>query len=820
MSSESPTRTSDSSRRPSVEEKQSGAEVAPEDEYVELGEMEEESAADAESEDKVRVDVDAKPGLSRFKLAALRVMRENAVAKRLAMFKALRATDMTSSYAAEYTGAVEAKTVAFHRRLERGAGLELFYTKGKRLPGSYANVKGRATSVGDARLRVVMHAGHGLVWWRGHKFGPVKAFRTRGITHCFAVEDILQVGLLQGDKKGLSFFVKLKRPASVVTWHGGRHVKDSEAFEPFSLVFSAQTRATASIFMGGFELLRRHHTQLFHEDDEVDEADAYSLAPQATPSGLSEEPTLVETATASLRAAAGLKPRKSLVINGKIKATDLQSSKTASFAGAAPLGRPSIHAFTRGGVPAGTARRASDAKAVPAHVLPSHFSIVSSFFEPHRDPTHQHYHQDIQARIVEVYYEAFVEDPDLDLLQQPKIRLPNGNRFRLPTEHFCEGVWCTATVDPNGYDEDRNTYTLIYHEGPFENRKGTVIKIAGFPQGTMFEKVPREHIFVDIFDQPSKGKPYFTLGATFVQVLLYALWTYTPASRGPHGGPSTLALDVVSAWPDCEDQRSEVWRYWGYQFVHGSNAHITFNALVQMATGIPLELAHGSFLVGLVYNLGVVVGALSVMFSDPTTLVVGASGGVYCLFGAHFGHTCLNFHELHRGIFNRWTRFGLLGAFVAIDSYLAYQDLRENKNDASTSYSAHIGGFIAGIGFSSLCFHELVEHSFVEEAVRFGSALVVVVLAVYLAINAAVMDPIKGIHTPVRSEVYCCYQTAYCSGFSKSDNDLFSCSWDGDKYIVWPDPALGGYGWRQPDTTFSCDQLVDWAAGDSAPTAN
>ena len=94
--------------------------MAPEDEYVELGEMEEESAADAESKDKVRVDVDAKPGLNRFKLAALRVMRENAVAKRLAMFKALRATDMTSSYAAEYTGAVEAKTVAFHRRLERG----------------------------------------------------------------------------------------------------------------------------------------------------------------------------------------------------------------------------------------------------------------------------------------------------------------------------------------------------------------------------------------------------------------------------------------------------------------------------------------------------------------------------------------------------------------------------------------------------------------------------------------------------------------------------------------------------------------------------
>ena len=91
-----------------------------------------------------------------------------------------------------------------------------------------------------------MHAGHGLVWWRGHKFGPVKAFRTRGITHCFAVEDILQVGLVQGDKKGLSFFVKLKKPASVVTWHGGRHVKESETFEPFSLVFSTQTRAKPS----------------------------------------------------------------------------------------------------------------------------------------------------------------------------------------------------------------------------------------------------------------------------------------------------------------------------------------------------------------------------------------------------------------------------------------------------------------------------------------------------------------------------------------------------------------------------------------------
>jgi len=81
-----------------------------------------------------------------------------------------------------------------------------------------------------------------------------------------------------------------------------------------------------------------------------------------------------------------------------------------------------------------------------------------------------------------------------------------------------------------------------------------------------------------------------------------------------------------------------------------------------------------------------------------------------------------------------------------------------------------------------------------------------VALVVFLVANVAAMDPIRGIHTPDREDVYCCYQTAYCSGLDKSDNDKFSCSLDDGDYIVYPRNQR-----TNNQETLSCDALVDFA---------
>lgn len=63
--------------------------------------------------------------------------------------------------------------------------------------------------------------------------------------------------------------------------------------------------------------------------------------------------------------------------------------------------------------------------------------------------------------------------------------------------------------------------------------------------------------------------------------------------------------------------------------------HIVFNSIAQLAIGIPLELVHKFWRVGLVYVLGVLAGSLAVSVTDPKVYLAGASGGVYALIAAH-----------------------------------------------------------------------------------------------------------------------------------------------------------------------------------------
>ncbi|CAL8249595.1 unnamed protein product [Boreogadus saida] len=59
------------------------------------------------------------------------------------------------------------------------------------------------------------------------------------------------------------------------------------------------------------------------------------------------------------------------------------------------------------------------------------------------------------------------------------------------------------------------------------------------------------------------------------------------------------------------DRRWEAWRFGSYMFVHAGVEHILGNLVMQLLLGIPLELVHKGFEVGMVYLAGVLAGELS-----------------------------------------------------------------------------------------------------------------------------------------------------------------------------------------------------------------
>lgn len=92
-------------------------------------------------------------------------------------------------------------------------------------------------------------------------------------------------------------------------------------------------------------------------------------------------------------------------------------------------------------------------------------------------------------------------------------------------------------------------------------------------------------------------------------------------------------------------RRYEIWRYFTYIFIHAGVYHILSNLLIQLFLGIPLEMVHKWWRVGVVYMTGVIAGSLASSISDPGSFLAGASGGVYALIAAHLANViivCIN----------------------------------------------------------------------------------------------------------------------------------------------------------------------------------
>lgn len=88
-------------------------------------------------------------------------------------------------------------------------------------------------------------------------------------------------------------------------------------------------------------------------------------------------------------------------------------------------------------------------------------------------------------------------------------------------------------------------------------------------------------------------------------------------------------------------RRYEAWRFLTYMLVHAGFTHITFNVLMQLMLGIPLEMVHRGWRIMIVYLAGVIAGSLATSVSDPKVFLCGASGGVYALITCHLASVIL-----------------------------------------------------------------------------------------------------------------------------------------------------------------------------------
>ena len=166
-----------------------------------------------------------------------------------------RATVVSAKHANEFDAKTQRRTLAFYRRLDRGLGLVLHYSRGV----MQKHMSNLGVSYGS-QLQVILYVTKHEVAWQSHEMGAKRRFDMRKIPKKFPLDRVLATGALSDDPTNTRFRMTL-----------ATEVKDgdSEKQETMELVFSAETEHARMIAIRGFELLRKHHMQIIPPDGEL-----------------------------------------------------------------------------------------------------------------------------------------------------------------------------------------------------------------------------------------------------------------------------------------------------------------------------------------------------------------------------------------------------------------------------------------------------------------------------------------------------------------------------------------------------------------------
>ncbi|KAK2142228.1 hypothetical protein LSH36_983g00006 [Paralvinella palmiformis] len=137
-----------------------------------------------------------------------------------------------------------------------------------------------------------------------------------------------------------------------------------------------------------------------------------------------------------------------------------------------------------------------------------------------------------------------------------------------------------------------------------------------------------------------KPPPLFMILISVIEVIVFIIYA---VELNKLGTPvtATTGCPLYSPLIYSPARRYEAWSY----------THLIFNLIFQLLLGIPLEMVHKWWRIGIVYTLGVLAGSLAHSVTDFNTLLAGASGGCYAILGAHFAIIIMNLWTLEQMLF-------------------------------------------------------------------------------------------------------------------------------------------------------------------------
>lgn len=209
--------------------------------------------------------------------------------------------------------------------------------------------------------------------------------------------------------------------------------------------------------------------------------------------------------------------------------------------------------------------------------------------------------------------------------------------------------------------------------------------------------------------------PLFIPIITALEIAVFAYYVIDLETNHNIITDSTSGVAMYSPLVYKPSRRFEAWRFLSYMFMHQGYMHIIFNMIFQILFGLSLEIVHKWWRVGIVYVLGSVLGGLAHSVTDMNVGLVGASGGVYALLGAHCAAIIINWREMNykcmdpdeiednvacglsRILLSAPVRLLIILILVIPDTSLAVYRRITAPEGSKVGVSAHIAGFAGGM---------------------------------------------------------------------------------------------------------------------------
>lgn len=141
-------------------------------------------------------------------------------------------------------------------------------------------------------------------------------------------------------------------------------------------------------------------------------------------------------------------------------------------------------------------------------------------------------------------------------------------------------------------------------------------------------------------------------------------------------------------------------------FMHGGIGHIAGNMLYLWIFGNNVEHRFGHVLFLLFYLISGVIGSLAQILVDPNSVIpnLGASGAIAGVMGAYlvlFPRNKVNAVFLYTIV--SVPAIFVLGMWGAMQLFSGFGSIAAATQGGGVAYMAHVGGFVAGLGFGFAC---------------------------------------------------------------------------------------------------------------------